>query len=311
MDKNLDIIYQLLTQIGYSLKDYGKEYRTRPIYRESDNDTVLRIYKNTGNWIDFKENITGDFASLIKLSLNLKDNEEAKKYLEDRNFSAQFKSNDSKGKPKVKNIKIFDKKTLQSFKKDHEYWLNRGIDKNIIEMFNGGILEEGKMKNRYVFPIFNHKNEIIGLSGRDITNKSSIKWKHLGEKSSWCYPIFLSLDSIKNKKEVIIVESIGDCLSLFQAGIDNIIVSFGLDLGLGVLNLLLKLDLKKIYISLNNDQEKNMAGNLAAEKIFNKLKRYFDLDQLKIALPNKKDFGEMSLAEIKGWYNDNISNMPK
>ena len=45
--------------------------------------------------------------------------------------------------------------------------------------------------------------------------------------------------------------------------------------------------------------------------MFNKLKRYFDADQLKIILPYKKDFGEMSLEEIKGWYNDNISNMPK
>ena len=78
MEKDLNIIYNLLTEIGYSLKDYGKEYRTKPLYRESDNDTVLRIYKDTGNWIDFKENITGDFTSLIKLSLNLKNNDEAK-----------------------------------------------------------------------------------------------------------------------------------------------------------------------------------------------------------------------------------------
>ena len=226
MEKDLNIIYNLLTEIGYSLKDYGKEYRTKPLYRESDNDTVLRIYKDTGNWIDFKENITGDFTSLIKLSLNLKNNDEAKKYLENKNFIIYTNDNTLINKPKIKNVKTFDKNILNSLIKNHDYWIKRNINIETLEKFKGGLIREGKMKNRYVFPIFNHKNEIIGLSGRDTTNNNSIKWKHLGEKSSWCYPLFLSLDLIKNKKEVIIVESIGDCLNLFQAGISNVIVSF-------------------------------------------------------------------------------------
>ncbi len=41
-------IHQILTSMGYSLKDFGREYRTKPIYRDSDNDTVLRIYKDSG-----------------------------------------------------------------------------------------------------------------------------------------------------------------------------------------------------------------------------------------------------------------------
>ena len=62
-------IHQILTSMGYSLKDFGREYRTKPIYRDSDNDTVLRIYKDTGFWVDFKENISGDFNSLVKMML--------------------------------------------------------------------------------------------------------------------------------------------------------------------------------------------------------------------------------------------------
>jgi hypothetical protein len=63
----------------------------------------------------------------------------------------------------------------------------------------------------------------------------------------------------------------------------------------------LKLDPNKIYISFNNDQEKNNAGNDAAEKGKNKLLRYFDPRQIEIKLPNKKDFGEMSSEEILVW----------
>ena len=39
-------IKETLINLGYSnIKDMGSEYRTRPIYRESDNNTTLRIKK--------------------------------------------------------------------------------------------------------------------------------------------------------------------------------------------------------------------------------------------------------------------------
>ena len=52
---------------------------------------------------------------------------------------------------------------------------------------------------------------------------------------------------------------------------------------------------------MNNDSNKNMAGNIGADKIYSRLKRYFDQRQLKIALPIKKDFGEMTREEILQW----------
>ena len=44
--------------------------------------------------------------------------------------------------------------------------------------------------------------------------------------------------------------------------------------------------------------EKNHAGNIGADKMESRLSRYFDKNQLKIALPPKKDFGEMTNEEI-------------
>ena len=90
-------------------------------------------------------------------------------------------------------------------------------------------------------------------------------------------------------------------LNLWQSGIKNVLVTFGTSLSLPILNHMLKLDIKKIYISLNNDSNKNMAGNIGADKIYARLKRYFDQRQLKIALPIKKDFGEMTNEEILQW----------
>ena len=295
-------VYQILTDLGYKLKDCGKEYRTRPLYRDSDNDTVLKIYKDTGHWFDFKENISGDFTSLVGMTLKLEDPVKAKEWLKDKNFA--FHQPKEVSKPLLKSTKKFDLDLLSNLENNHSYWNKRGINNETLSQFKGGVGKAGKMKNRYVFPIFDIKNNIIGFSGRDITNLSKIKWKHLGEKNDFVYPLFLNSQTIEAQKEVILVESIGDMLSLYQAGIKNVLVTFGTSLSLGILNYLLKMDVKKIYISLNNDSNKNNAGNIGAEKTYSRLKRYFDDKQLKISLPTKKDFGEMNKEEILQWKNN-------
>jgi hypothetical protein len=292
-------VYQILTDLGYKLKDYGREYRTKPLYRESDNDTVLKIYKDSGHWFDFKENISGDFNSLVSMTLKLENPEKAKEWLKDKNFS--FSRSFEPTKPLLKSTKKFDIEILENLELNHQYWNKRNITYETLTQFKGGIAKAGKMKNRYVFPIFDINNNIIGFSGRDITNLSKIKWKHLGEKNDFLYPLFLNSNQIEMGKEIILVESIGDMLSLYQAGIKNVLVTFGTNLSLSILNYCLKTDMKKIYISLNNDSNKNNAGNIAAEKTYARLKRYFDDKQLKISLPTKKDFGEMNKEEILQW----------
>jgi len=295
-------VYQILTDLGYKLKDCGKEYRARPLYRDSDNDTVLKIYKDTGHWFDFKENISGDFSSLVGMTLKLEDPTKAKEWLKDKNFA--FKNPTEVKKPLIKSSKKFDIEILSRLEDDQDYWIKREVDIQTLKTFKGGVAKMGKMKNRYVFPIFNSKDNIIGFSGRDITNLSKIKWKHIGEKTEFVYPLFVNSEIIQQQKEIILVESIGDMLSLWQAGIKNALVTFGTSLSLAILNYSLKVDLKKIYISLNNDSNKNNAGNIAAEKTQARLSRYFDQSQLKIALPPKKDFGEMTKEEIVQWKNN-------
>ena len=45
----MDDIKQVLLSLGFSnISDLGKEYRARPIYRDSDNSTVLSIKKDSG-----------------------------------------------------------------------------------------------------------------------------------------------------------------------------------------------------------------------------------------------------------------------
>ena len=60
------------------------------------------------------------------------------------------------------------------------------------------------------------------------------------------------------------------------------------------------------YLGFNNDDDKNSAGNKAAEKNRGRLLRYFDPEQIIISLPTKGDFGEMTREEIYEWQ----SNLP-
>lgn len=294
---------EILLDLGYTnIIENEKEYRTRPIYRDSSNGTVLKIRKDNGYFVDFARNISGSFEELVKISLNLSSVNDAKTWISDK--YQNFNTIKAQVKPEIKVTKIFDKENLLKLVQDHSYWIGRGVSEETIKAFRGGVITSGKMKDRYVFPIFNDKDDLIGASGRDLiipSNGKRPKWKHVGNKSDWKYPCFLNLEEIKQKKQIIIVESIGDMLALWDCGIKTVAVSFGLDISVALINLFLKLDLDRIYLSFNNDSENNDAGNIAADKNKNKLLKYFDPHQIKVLLPPKKDFGEMTREEIYQW----------
>mgnify|MGYP003632204089 FL=1 len=43
-------IKSVLEKLGYRLSDFGDAWRTNALYRDGDNPTALKIYKNTGVW---------------------------------------------------------------------------------------------------------------------------------------------------------------------------------------------------------------------------------------------------------------------
>ena len=144
------------------------------------------------------------------------------------------------------------------------------------------------------------------MSGRCINNytkrpKNRPKWKHIGQVHDWVYPAYLNNEIIKKEKKVILVESIGDMIALWDVGIKNVLVIFGLNVSSGILNFLLKMDPFYIILALNNDSLKNSAGNKATEKNYKTMLKYFDKNQLVIHLPTKNDFGDMTKKEINSW----------
>ncbi len=276
-------VREILEELGFNLLPDRDGWRSNAIYREGDNKTALKIFNN-GFWVDFVENKRGNLCDLVQLTLGFKNLEEAKEWVSNKNL---ILPDTIEAEEIIKGPTIFPKEVLDTLEPDYSYWLGRGISESVMKLFKGGVERNGKMKNRFVFPIFNKKDQIIGLAGRDLTNKHSIKWKKNGSCKSWCFPAILNHKIIMEKKEVYLVESIGDCLSLFEAGIENCLVTFGLDLSIPLLNYLIRVDPNKIVVALNNDSghNKSSAGNRAALTMERKLHKYFDKRQVKVCLP--------------------------
>jgi hypothetical protein len=304
-----DQVRDILVDIGYNLRDEDAEwYRSSAVYRGGSNPTIMSINKETGSWKDFKTGDKGNLKKLIRLTLNI-SNEEMKVRFKD----VQSKINKNRpSRPKLlpEDGEIFPSSIVENFVEDNSYWNERGITDETLKLFRGGVCPAGVMKNRYTFPVFNSREDLIGVTGRyihDIREGSfTKKWKIKGAKKNWRYPLQVNSKILKKFKKVILVESIGDMLALWQLGYRYAMVTFGTEISLSIVNFMLSLDPDKIIIAFNDDSERGGAGNNAAKKEFKKLSRYFDQDQIKICLPSgENDFGEMTGDQILTWGQSN------
>ena len=304
-----DQVRDILMEIGYNLRDQDAEwYRSNALYRGGSNPTILAINKETGAWKDFKTGSKGNLKELIRLTLNI-SNEEIK--VRFKNIQSKI-NNNRPSRPKLlpEDGEIFSSSIVDNFVEDNSYWNERGITDETLKPFQGGICPVGVMKNRYTFPVFNFRGDLVGVTGRYIYNireDSFIKkWKIKGAKKNWRYPLQVNSKILKRFKKLILVESIGDMLALWQLGYRHVMVTFGTEISLSIVNFMLSLDPDEIILSFNDDSTRGNAGNDAAKKEFKKLSKYFDHDQLRICLPSgENDFGSMDADQILNWGTSN------
>lgn len=295
-------LVEVLRGAGCNPRNHGTYITCSAKYRGGDDPTSVAIYLQNNIVKDF---VTGKVFSLeqfLQKTLNLNSKDQLNKILNGATVYYRSAFDNNEEDPFNKQVRYYSSDDLVSLNEDYTYWKNRGVSENTLKIFKGGVCSSGKMYNRYVFPIFNSRKKIEGFTGRDITSKSPMKWKHIGKKNEWAYPLVFSHKYITEKKEIILVESIGDMLSLWESGVKNTGITFGTDLGAGLLKAIFRLDPKSIIIATNND--KNQAGQKAAQKIHKKLLEFFDENQIKIAHPIKNDFGEQTSQENLEWLNN-------
>ena len=301
-------IRNVLNSLGYKLVDCGNHWRTSALYRGGKNPTALCVYKDSGTWIDYVNNSNPlPLKTLVSATINSNDDEDIKKAMGNVETSRpQTMPLDKKSKHE----KTYPDSCLDNLLPHYSFYKSRGISEDILIELKGGLATQGSMYQRFVFPIYNKDFLIHGFSGRDMSkNPNKAKWKHMGPKTSWIYPYFVKSngsspteDSIREKGFVILVESIGDMIQLRESGVYNVIVSFGTSVSSSLLCFLIGINPKKIFISFNNDidKEKN-SGEIGAIKSYLKLVKHIDPKKVCISLPTKNDFGDMSPKEIHSW----------
>ena len=312
-------IQPTLETMGYRLVDFGNHWRTNALYRGGDNQTSVKVYKNTGVWSDFVNGSKSmPFERLIQLTLSCDKNKM-------NQMLASLKKSDEFVYIKKETIEmeeIYPESMLQKLFPNYLFYTKRGISEETLKFYKAGLAGAGKMYRRMVFPIYNEHKQIIGFSGRKIddSNEQLPKWKHLGKKRNWVYPALIpnenSVDqAIKESGQVVLVESIGDSMALYEQGIKNNLVTFGIGCSSSLINYMNSFPIKKIIIATNNDfHSAANHGYNGAIKILMGLRPYFDFDTIEIRLPPNphNDFSDAHQAglNLQDWYNQ-VVDKPK
>ncbi len=98
---------------------------------------------------------------------------------------------------------------------------------------NGGYWD--RFRQRLIFPLHDHRGNIIGFSGRVIPGISPSKIAKyintpetkLYHKGRSLYGFWLNRDQIREKKEIVVVEGETDVISSYQAGVKNVVAIKG------------------------------------------------------------------------------------
>ncbi len=284
-------IRAFLVESGYPVTDAGEYWRTTAKFRGGKTPTSLAINKRTGGFKDFSTGRSGTAEELVRII---------------KGESVDFSAYEPPPEQHIISIpKVYPKEILNRLLPQFDFFLGRGISLDTLKTFEGGMAHSGKLNRRVCFPIYDRNGRIIGFAGRwfkEFPFGQVPKWKLLGKKSEWLFPCHLNESVIRERREVIVVESIGDLLALWEAGIRNAICIFGTSMSSRQLSYVLGLNCNKIIIATNNDPSDKEPGQRAAERIKAKLVKHYDDTYIGIHLPTEKDFGIMSSDQIKSWY---------
>lgn len=277
-------IKDILLSAGYRITmETGEYYKMRPLYRQSSSNNALSVNKKTGHFTDFVTGEKGSIEKLIRLTTG---------------GSIEFEPEVNKIDDLKEEVQIrFNKEEIKALLPSYGFYNKRGISDETLKTFQSGYCSYGKMNDRYVFPILNPDGELVGLNGRAMRESTSpnwIKWKILGRRTSFVYPLYFNKEYIQQSRKLILVESTGNMLALWESGIRNTLVTFGTSISKKLLAAILSLNPLEIVVSMDNDEKNNNPGQKASDKIVKELEKWFDKSQIKVKVsPLGLDWGDV------------------
>lgn len=175
---------------------------------------------------------------------------------------------------------------------DHrvDYLIGRGLSPETV-IARRCFVEE----SRAWIPLFNDEGNLVGYTGRDLTDQSRAKWKHLpkGVKTD---QILFNLNEARPylaaNATIILVEGPLDCLHLWDLGIKNCVAILGTSISREQRNLLIKHGVRTVITLMDPDE----AGIKAAGSLGRSLSLYFTVVDYTSRL--SKDPGDCSLTDL-------------
>ncbi len=125
--------------------------------------------------------------------------------------------------------------TLVNFLKKHNVPLSLAEKLGLVVKKQSGDGYYDRFRNRIIFPICNVEGKVIGFGGRRIKESDEPKYINSPESEIYhkrknFYGLESSKDHIRKNKRAIIVEGYTDFLSLYSAGIKNVVATLGTSL---------------------------------------------------------------------------------
>ncbi|MCX6174842.1 MAG: DNA primase [Ignavibacteriales bacterium] len=218
------------------------------------------------------------FENLLKST----DGEEAREYLKRRNIK----------QPTQKTFGIgyapFGWDNFLSHAKENKVDLAKAKLLGLIDINDKGEYYD-KFRGRIIFPIFSPNGRVIAFGGRILENQENAA-KYLNSPESQIYSkrrslygLFHSKDDIRKLDRAILVEGYMDLISLYQAGVKNVVASSGTSLTEEQVQLLSRFT-KNIIILFDADPAGQKASLRSIEIL---LKQDFEVKV--IALPKGED----------------------
>jgi len=181
---------------------------------------------------------------------NTTEGRKALEYLKKRNISEGI----------IQNLKIGF--AMNSWTSLVDFFKRKGVEASLLEKAGlalPGQKKEGyydRFRGRIIFPIFDITGKVVGFGGRTVIDAEP---KYLNSpdtpiysKGNLLYGLNFSKDSVREKREMILVEGYTDFSALYQAGITNIAASLGTSLTSGQVSLARRFA-PKIIVNYDSD----------------------------------------------------------
>ena len=229
---------------GGSLKRVGHEYLTQCLWHEDSNPS-LTVSDQKGFCFCHVCREGGDAIDYVQQKLGVGMREAAEKAAEILNV--QFETDDEDPELAAKR-RAERQAELQKLVKEQEGYAanlhhpkagrirqvlkDRGFTKETAEEFGLGFSPVGEFAHRITVPIYNHRNELVGWTGRATKDYQDAKYKNSADSDIFSkrHLLFNEQRAVKHAKEagcLVFVEGHLDVCMMHQHGIKNVVAAQG------------------------------------------------------------------------------------